>query len=43
VQWWKILLCDPHSWTPGLLEKAGLAEGEPYKDYWPKYRNLILR
>lgn len=43
VQFWKVLLCHNESWTPGALEAAGLAAGEPYQDYWPKYRNMRVR
>ena len=43
MQFWKVLLCDDTSWTPGLLEKEGREKGQAFQEFWPKYRNLIVR
>jgi hypothetical protein len=43
VQFWKVLLCDPKSWTPGVVEKQALEKGKPFSDVFPKFRNSYLR
>ncbi|KAL4443685.1 hypothetical protein ABPG75_011422 [Micractinium tetrahymenae] len=43
LQWWKLLLCAPDSWRPGLREAKALAAGKPVASDASKWRDLVVR